>query len=302
MTIRSLLKSIYLGAFGLFERAGIHVSPVHHTQPFPDTRRLGPQIWREPSEMVGIDMREREQVQLLDSFSARFKGEYDALPRRPIVGAPAAFYTDNPFFGPIDAEISYCMIRSLRPRRVIEIGSGFSTLLAKQALERNAADGHPGRLDTYDPKPAAMLATIVDASTSVNVARAEDLPLETFATLRAGDILFLDSTHVVRIGGDVNYELLEVVPRLAAGVNVHFHDIFLPDQYPRKLVMDERLFWTEQYLLQAFLAFNGVFEVVWGSAFMCRTHRAELAAAFTSFDPSADHTGGSFWIRRSGAA
>jgi predicted O-methyltransferase YrrM len=293
-----LLKSIYLGAFGLFERVGIHVSPVHHTQPFPDTRRLGPQIWQRPSALVGIDMRESEQLELLESFAARFKGEYDALPRQPAAGGPVRFYTGNPFFGPIDAEILYCMIRRLRPRRVVEIGSGFSTLLAKQALSRNDADGYAGRLDTYDPKPAAMLATIADASTSVNVARAEDLPLETFASLGAGDILFIDSTHVVRIGGDVCYELLEVVPRLAPGVNVHFHDIFLPDQYPRKLVMGERIFWTEQYLLQAFLAFNGSFEVVWGSAFMQRKHLSELASAFASFDPQADHTGGSFWIRR----
>jgi len=298
MTMRSLLKSIYLIAFGLFERVGIHIAPVHHTQPFPDTRRLGPQIWSRSSALVGIDMNEGEQLRLLESFAARFKGEYDALPRKPVADEPAQFYTNNPFFGPIDAEILYCMIRSLRPRRVVEVGSGFSTLLAKQALARNAAEGNEGRLDTYDPAPPAILATIVDASTSVNAARAEDLPLETFASLGPGDILFIDSTHVVRIGGDVCYELLEVVPRLQVGVNIHFHDIFLPAQYPRKVVMSERLFWTEQYLLQAFLTFNDRIEVVWGSAFMHSKHPAELAAAFASIDPSADHTGGSFWIRR----
>lgn len=298
--MRSVLKSFYLRAFPIFERLGIHVTPVHHTQPVPDTRDLGPRIWSKPSELVGIDMRESEQLELLGSFVARFKAEYDALPRRPSPDGPRRFYMENPFFGPIDAEILHCMIRSERPKRIVEIGSGFSTLLAKQALELNARDGFVGRVDSYDPAPAGWLASIAGEHVSINVSRAEDISLETFDRLSRGDILFIDSTHVVRIGGDVCYEILEVVPRLHEGVIVHFHDIFMPLEYPRDWVLRERLFWSEQYLLQAFLAFNDAFRVVWASSFMQARHLDKIAAAFASLDPGSSHTGGSFWIRRNG--
>lgn len=296
--MRSVLKSIYLKAFPIFERLGIHVTPVHHTQPVPDTRDLGPRIWNAPSELVGIDMREAEQLKLLDSFAARFKQEYVAWPRRPSGDGPARFYMDNPFFGPVDAEILHCTIRSGRPKRIIEIGSGFSTLVAKEALDLNARDGFPGSLDSYDPAPPAMLASIAGGSVSINVSRAEDIPLDTFAKLGPSDILFIDSTHVVRIGGDVCYELLEIVPRLREGVLVHFHDIFLPAQYPKDLVLRERFFWTEQYLLQAFLAFNDTFRILWGSSFMGSRHPEAIGEAFPSFEAGSGHVGGSFWLRR----
>ncbi|MFI5388526.1 MAG: class I SAM-dependent methyltransferase [Candidatus Eremiobacterales bacterium] len=296
--MRSVLKSLYLKAFPVFERLGIHITPVHHTQPVPDTRDLGPRIWSEPSELVGIDMREAEQLRLLESFVARLKHEYGAMPRRPRSEGPPRFYMENPFFGPVDAEILHCMIRTEKPKRIIEIGSGFSTLLAKEALELNARDGFPGRLDSYDPAPAGVLASVAGERVSINVSRAEDIPFDTFEQLGPGDILFIDSTHVVRIGGDVCYEILEVVPRLRDGVLVHFHDIFMPAQYPKDWVLRQRFFWTEQYLLQAFLAFNDAFAVLWGSSFMHARHPQKIAAAFASFDPKSNHTGGSFWIRR----
>ena len=296
--MRAILKSLYLKAFPVFERLGIHITPVHHTQPVPDTRELGSRIWSEPSDLVGIDMREAEQLTLLESFAARFKHEYGAIQRLPTRDAPPRFYMDNPFFGPVDAEVLHCMIRSERPKRIIEIGSGFSTLLAKEALDLNARDGYPGRLDSYDPTPPPMLAPIAGERVSINVSRAEDIPLCTFETLGSGDILFIDSTHVVRIGGDVCYELLEIVPRLREGVLAHFHDIFMPAQYPKDLVLRDKFFWTEQYLLQAFLAFNDSFRVVWGSSFMSSRHPDTIGDAFPSFEAGRGHVGGSFWLRR----
>ena len=111
------------------------------------------------------------------------------------------------------------------------------------------------------------------------------------------DILFIDSSHVLRIGGDVQYEYLEILPRLARGVIVHSHDIFLPAEYPRHWVLEEHKFWTEQYLLQAFLAFNDSFEVLWAGSYMHLKHPEKLEEAFSSYKRERTLPG-SFWMRK----
>ena len=115
--------------------------------------------------------------------------------------------------------------------------------------------------------------------------------------LARNDILFIDSSHVVRIGGDVLYELLEILPQLAVGVVVHLHDIFMPAEYPKNWVLKNKRFWSEQYLLQAFLAFNKDFEVLWGSSYMHLMHPEMLEAAFPSYRRDRWWPA-SFWIRR----
>ena len=124
----------------------------------------------------------------------------------------------------------------------------------------------------------------------------QEVPLADFVALEESDILFIDSTHVVAIGSDVVYECLEILPRLPPGVLVHFHDIFLPNEYPREWIERDRWFWNEQYLVQAFLAFNSKFEVVWGSAFMEARHPEALDVSFNS--RVAGQQGGSLWLRR----
>jgi len=123
--------------------------------------------------------------------------------------------------------------------------------------------------------------------------------------LQSGDILFIDSSHTVKIGGDVNYLFLEILPRLKPGVIVHVHDIFLPFEYRRDWVMDEFRFWSEQYLLQAFLSFNSEFEVVMANRYLAHKYVDNLKVAFaaladlqTGRPSSVRWGGGSFWMRR----
>ncbi len=116
-----------------------------------------------------------------------------------------------------------------------------------------------------------------------------------FSQLQSGDILFIDSSHTVKIGGDVNYLFLEVLPRLKPGVIVHVHDIFLPFEYRRDWVLDEFRFWNEQYLLQAFLTFNSEFEVLLANYYLSSHHKEHLQAAFPDLP---GWIGGSFWMRR----
>ena len=134
-------------------------------------------------------------------------------------------------------------MRSARPRLVIEVGSGFSTLVLDQAARRNAEDGAPARLVTIDPYPSPLIARL---ETELHPVRGTEVPLSEFEALEAGDILFCDTTHTVKLGSEVNYLILEVLPRLAPGVLVHFHDVFLPWEYPRKWPLRSRWYWSER--------------------------------------------------------
>ena len=121
--------------------------------------------------------------------------------------------------------------------------------------------------------------------------------METFTSLRENDILFIDSSHVCKIGSDVQFEFLEILPRLAPGVVVHVHDIFLPFEYPKTWVKDWHRFWNEQYLLQAFLCGNREFEVLWAGAWMQHRHPDLVEKSFPSFSANRNQMA-SFWIRR----
>lgn len=283
-------------SFPVWERLGLHITPVHYSQPIPDTRQLGPDTWARRTGMVGIDLNREGQIELLRELASRFRIEYDTLPRHA-TNQPLDYYVDNESFESVDGEMLYCMIRRLRPRRMIEIGSGFSTLLAAKALLRNGEEGDaPCDYQVCDPFASESIKRGVPGVTRLIAAPVQSVPLEAFEALGDNDILFIDSSHVLRIGSDVQYEFLEILPRLRPGVHVHIHDIFLPAEYPERWVRREHFFWTEQYLLQAFLCYSRAFEVVWAGSYMHLNHPNELSSAFASYGP--ERRPGSFWIRR----
>jgi hypothetical protein len=281
--------------FAFFERHGLHVVRASYDSPVPDTRQLADERWLARSEMVGVELAPERQLHRLAELATAWRGEYTRFPRDPVPGSPDAFYLDNGAFGPVDAELAYAMMRQVRPHRVIEVGAGFSTRCIGQALLRNAADGYPADFTTIDPAGDGALARVPGVSRHL-VARVETVPLDTFASLETGDILFIDSPHVITLGGAVAYLFLDVIPRLPPGVFVHVHDIFLPAAYPREWVMRDYRFYTEQLLLQAFLAFNRVFQVELMGSYLHLAHSAALAAAIPSYQASRDRPG-SFWMR-----
>ncbi len=280
----------YRRYFRLWEEHRVHVTPVHFYSPIPDTRALPDALWERVSDLPGIDMNEPGQLDLLRAFR-RFQAEYDAFPHEP-TGAAHAFHFANPMFSGTDALALYGMVRHVRPRRILEVGSGFSTRLSAQALVANGT----GELTCIEPYPDDVLRGGFPGLTSLLAARVQDVRLETFERLEAGDILFIDSSHVVKCDSDVNRLYLDILPRLAPGVIVHLHDIFLPREYPEDWLRQKFLFWSEQYLLQAFLAFNAAFEVVLANAWLAQNHLDELRATF----PRSPWwgAGGSFWMRR----
>ena len=275
--------------FPFWERHGFHVTPARFNQPIPDTQSLPETIWSRPSELVGIDMNESAQLNLLGSFS-KFRDEYQQFPTGK-TGVHNQFYLGNRLFDRTDALVAYCMIRHFQPRLIIEVGSGFSSLVLGQAAAKNKNSG----LICIEPFPREFLREDFPGLQSLIEKKVQDIDLEFFSQLDPGDILFIDSSHTVKIGGDVNYLFLEVLPRLKPGVIVHVHDIFLPFEYRRDWVLDEFRFWTEQYLLQSFLTFNSEFEVLMANYYLNHYHQDQLKATFPDLS---SWVGGSFWMQR----
>lgn len=276
--------------FRLWEEHGFHLTPVHFYQPIPEIRSLPDGLWEKPSELPGIDMNDDKQLELLREVFPGFRDEYEAIPEEP-TGAPHDFYLNNGAFEGTDALVLYCMLRSFRPARILEVGSGFSSRLSARAALRNGNT----ELTCIEPYPDDVLARGFPGLTAVIPRKVQEVELDFFEQLADGDVLFVDSSHVVKTGGDVNYLFLEVIPRLRPGVIVHVHDIFLPQEFPRRWIVDLRLFWTEQYLLQAFLTYNSEFEVLFANAYMGARHLGEMQRTFPT---SPWWGGGSFWMRR----
>jgi hypothetical protein len=286
--------------FSLWERRGFHVTPVHFYQPIPDTQSLPETLWNRPSELVGIDMNDSRQLDLLRNHFPKFRHEYEQWPTEP-TGEPGRFYLRKSPFGGTDALAAYCMFRHFQPRLIIEVGSGFSSLVAAEAIAKNKDSA----LICIEPFPPDFLRAGFPGLRSLIEKKVQDMDVEFFSQLKSGDILFIDSSHTVKIGGDVNFLFLEVLPSLNPGVIVHVHDIFLPFDYRRDWVLDEFRFWSEQYLLQAFLTFNSQFEVLMANRYLAHRYLKDLKAAFPTLanlkgtDPtSVEWGGGSFWMRR----
>ena len=286
--------------FPLWERHGFHVTPVHFYQPIPDTQNLPETLWNRASQLAGIDLNDSAQLDLLTKHFPKFRDEYEQLQTMP-TEEPGHFYLNNHLFDGTDALVAYCMVRHFQPQLIIEVGSGFSSLLLGQAAAKN----NSSTLVCIEPFPQEFLKQGFPGLDRLIEKKVEDIDLEFFSQLHSGDVLFIDSSHTVKIGGDVNYLFLEVLPRLEPGVIVHIHDIFLPFDYRRDWVLNEFRFWTEQYLLQAFLTFNSEFEVLMANSYLAHGYLEDLKAAFPSLEKlrttvpnSVRWGGGSFWMRR----
>jgi hypothetical protein len=280
-------------AVGVWRRMGAEPLRHHYYEPLVFAGDLPEDHWRQDRYLAGWSLEEESQLELLRRFT-EYGDEVVALEGFERGGS--RFSYANGFFGPGDADALYCMVRLLRPRRFVEVGAGVSTLVAAAALERNAAEGDGCDHVCIEPYEAPWLEAL--GGVRVQRTRVEDVPGQVFEELTAGDILFIDSSHTVRPGGDVLYELLEILPRLAAGVSIHFHDVFLPGEYPRAWVVELGRRWHEQYMLVAFLAFNSEFGVQLALNWLSRTHPEELRLGCPSLGVFEDRAPGSFWVRR----
>jgi hypothetical protein len=271
---------------GVAARLGFQVVLKTFYSPIPDLAALPPDTFDRASELPGIEFD-------LDAQLGRLAELGDALG----TFRPERYDPGNPSYAPLDATVLYAVVRNTRPKRIIELGSGHTTLVATQAARENAAEGHPCRVEAYDPYPGVATPDLPGLDALHPVA-AQDIPLDVFSELGDGDILFVDTTHTVKLGSDVNHIVLQILPRLAPGVIVHVHDIFIPYEYPREWPERLGLFWSEQYLLQAFLAMNPSYEVLFALAALHRDRPQALAGLL----PGVPGGGSAFWMRRTDAA
>jgi hypothetical protein len=286
-------KSAYRGLRRGFAKVGLDVVVKTFYSPIPDLGQLAPDAFSRRSELPGTGWDLERQLAFVRSLRPALE-EFRAVADG---GGDAWQYAPNLSYTTADAAMLYAMVRTGRPRRIVELGSGHSTLVTAQAARRNAADGPAPALEVFDPFPSVVTDELPGLTRLERIA-AQQVPLETFEALEAGDVLFVDTTHTVKVGSDVNFIVLEVLPRLREGVHVHLHDIFLPYEYPRQWLEDYGLYWTEQYLVHAFLVFNSGYEVL---AAMHALQRDRRDAMVELLPPgAADWPGGAFWMRRTG--
>jgi len=299
---RALSKLKYNAAwrsFEFFEKLGIHLMRKHYYSPIPDTRLLTMKnnLWEKESKLMGIDMNLEKQLYLLEKVFPQYSEEYNFPVNKTAV--PYEFCLNNPMFGLQPAAVLHCMIRHFRPRTIIEVGSGNSTYVSSRACIMNQKDDHPSKLLSLEPYPNDILKKGFPGLSGLIIKKVEEVNLDFFSKLGNNDILFIDSSHVVKIGNDVNLLYLEVLPRLKKGVFVHIHDIFFPHQYPKDWVIKMRRFWSEQYILQAFLCFNNAYEVIFSNYYMNLKYPEKMKSVFpVPKDFHEYHFPSSFWIRK----
>ena len=257
----------------------VGVMPIrdHFYEPRFDYRNEPADEAAKERDLPGIDWNPKGQLAWLDSLV--YGSELLDLPEHKGKGADkSAFHFNNGFFEAGDAECWYQAIRALKPKRIFEIGSGYSTLLATAAIEKNRSQDadyrcrhlciEPYRQPWLEALPVEVLRE-----------RVEVLGPELFTELERDDLLFIDSSHVIRPGGDVLFEYLHLLPSLKEGVVVHIHDIFTPMDYPANWLQQNVRFWNEQYLLEALLSNNPHWQVLGGLHYLYRHHRQKLQQA-----------------------
>lgn len=285
--------------FELGQRCGVDVLPRHFYSQVPDIRALrADRGWQQPHSLVGVGGTDLEaQLAWLarvcpPELARRLAGL--GLYRRAAEANGAEGY------GPVEADILYCVVHSLRPRRMLQVGAGATTWIA---LEAAGDSGAPLEITCVDPYPTPLLrAADAEGRIELLAVPVQSLPPERLSALGPGDVLFVDSTHTVSPGSDVNHVILEVLPRLAVGVLVHFHDITLPFAYGPALLTSDLFFWSESVLLHAYLADNPRFEIRLGCAMIHNRELHRAQALLPTYAPAlrterglaADDAGGHF--------
>lgn len=296
--LRKILKRISGGGAGPVKTGirssfpnGHFYSPV--TDPVELIDRQG-EIWpTSPRPCLDIDFNDDSHRRILTEWFPRNFPDYD-YPEHE--SASGQFYTQNSQFSWLDSRSLFVLLKELKPRRVIEIGSGFSTLLTADVNHRFL--GSQIDFSCIEPYPTEFLKGKIPGMNKLLVRKVESLELGFFESLEPGDILFIDSSHVSKTGSDVNHIIFEILPRLTSGVLIHFHDIFLPFEYPKDWAVTENRSWNEQYLLRALLMNSDAYKVLFGCNYAHYKFK-ELLVKGLNLPGGRTFGGGSFWLEKS---
>jgi hypothetical protein len=271
-------------------KIGVFPIRAHYYEPQFDHRQIK-QPFSQDRILSGIDWNTKEQLELFAAFS--FSHELEDISQEK--SDSIDFYLRNDMFGSGDAEYWYQLIRLIKPRRIIEVGSGNSTLMARKAIHRNREQDPNYNCKHVCIEPFEM-PWLEETGVSVIRQKIEDVELGFFSELEENDILFIDSSHIIRPQGDVLFEYLELLPTLNYGVIVHLHDIFSPKNYPKHWLEDKVIFWNEQYLLEAFISNNLNWKIIGALNYLHHNHYDKLKAVAPYLTP--DSEPGSFYIKK----
>jgi predicted O-methyltransferase YrrM len=302
---RPLLRRAHRALIDAINRLGWVVAPTadyyHPLRPVAELQRHAAR-WHRPSRMAGIGFDLPAMRGALEGMLAAHGAEYAALPSYDDLKARK----HGPGFTRVDALTLYLMLRHHKPARYLEVGSGLSTDYALLAAAGNAAEGRPVKMTVVDPFMTAATRALQAQGVEVIPREAQDLEVEEYTRLDAGDVLFIDSTHIVRIDGEVPYLVLEVLPALKPGVLVHIHDVHLPYNVPcdpGAYVFDRRwpMLFTEAMLVQAYLCNNPRVEIVMSTPLLRHHDEDFLRRALPGYQPldreDFDTHHGSLWFR-----
>ncbi|MEO0644772.1 MAG: class I SAM-dependent methyltransferase [Cyanobacteria bacterium J06650_10] len=273
-----------------FFKVGVFPIQNHYYEPQFNHHVLTKPLSRD-RVLPAINWNASSQLEKLNSFT--YAHELSDIPTEK--SSRLEFYFGNGSFESGDAEYWYQLIRTVKPRRIIEIGSGNSTLIAIKAIKKNSEEDGKYSCDHTCIEPYEM-PWLEQSGVSVIRTRIEDIDPSFFEKLESNDILFIDSSHIIRPQGDVLFEYLELLPTLNLGVIVHIHDIFSPKNYPSSWLKEQVRFWNEQYILEAFLSHNTDWEIVGALNYLHHNHYQQLKSISPFLTPEREP--GSFYLRK----
>lgn len=304
--LRRLTKRASFRAFMWLDKAGLHVLPKHYYTPVPDYAWLAKNkhVWARRADLTGVAWDLRDQLEWLRRTCSPYYEEVKGLEHF----REAARLEFGPGYGPIESQVLHCFVRSAKPARIIEVGSGVSTVCILGALERNAREEGARRTEVTCVEPFPNRALQKLPGISLTRRRAQEAGISFFEQLQSGDLLFIDSSHAVKTGSELPFLYLEVIPRLNPGVIVHIHDVFLPYLYQRN-VLTHYLSSQETSLLLALLKGNARLSVLCCLSALHYDFPDEIAKTLTDYRPQAevgeglseyepsDHFPSSIWLR-----
>jgi hypothetical protein len=293
--IRDGLKRWYLAIYKVGLRLGVHILPTHYYAPVSNIIELERTVdlWAKPSAMSGINIDLDEQIDNLRRVCAPFQKEFYGNPLyKHAVNQPFRSGRSR-LFGYVEAQVLHAVIRNYKPAQLIEIGGGVPSYCTSQAISMNRRDaGINGHITCIEPAPIDMIKNLDDSSKHFElVARPiQDVPLKYFTQLQANDIVSIDSNHVVKPGGEVNYIVLEILPLIPKGVLVQIHDICFPYDYDRD-VLRNFLHTNETALVAAFLACNSRYKILFALSMLHYERRHEMQSVLPEYRPESDSRG-----------
>lgn len=267
-------------SFKFFEKYfSLHITPAHYYSPIPLTYELDSSVFEKIYDCTGIDWNLKEQLEYLRKIFPKYYEEY----------APAS----NSGLSLVDAFALYAMIREKKPKIMIEVGAGDTTKISLQALRMNKKEGNLCKFYSIEPYPREELRNIQEDNFELIISKLQDVDIE---FLSNADLLFIDSSHVSKINSDVNYEILEIIPKLKIGSLIHWHDIVIPTNYWKEWIDEGNMFWNESYMVHAFMLFNSSFKTIWAARYMQINHFNEMQQRFSYLKKN--HHLMSFWIEK----